>query len=42
MLTLVVVPIVYESIYRFKSRMGRLFRRKKKEAAEADAQPVAG
>ncbi|WP_276353574.1 efflux RND transporter permease subunit [Cohnella caldifontis] len=42
LLTLVVVPIIYESIYKFKSRMGRLFRRKKNEAVEAEAQPIAG
>jgi multidrug efflux pump subunit AcrB len=39
LLTLVVVPIVYETIHAFKMRVGRLFRRKNKKA---DAQTVAG
>ncbi len=39
LLTLVVVPIVYETIHSFKMRIGRLFRRK---AKPADTQTIAG
>lgn len=40
LLTLVVVPIVYEAIYSFKSRVGRLFRKNSPPAAHGS--PAAG
>ena len=36
-LTLVVVPIVYEAIYAFKARVGRLFHKEKKQAKTGTA-----